>query len=567
MTNPTTRPTRFQRCSSVTTVLLSFVAGLYQAPAFADTPANAAVNDHISAAEIALEQHEYRRAAAEYQKAALLSGDPDTARRATRVAFTYGFNEEALEAAQRWAALDKDNDEALLYVAQLQLRLGQLRKSQKSFRELIAKSDPHADERLLDIVPVLSRENEADAFKIMRYLAKPYADSAVANYAVGIMALQAGDHEAASDSAQRAMKLEEDWIKPKLLYARAMLLAGDTDGAIEYAARIVGDDPDPDPEARQELAILYMSAGRDDDALSQVNQILLEQPSRYEALRLMAIINFRQENLDAARADFRDLLASGAYTMDALFYLARIADYRGETERALALYMQINSGQHAVLAQRRASGILAKEVGSERAIDHLQEFAEQNPHLAVDMTLAQAQLLASEEMLDKALAIYDRVLTYRPDDERVVLGRGEVLLRLGRVAESIKIYRQAVRRWPESAQSLNALGYTLTNHSDDYHEAAKLIKKALRLEPDSAAIIDSHGWVLYRLGDHEQALAELQRAWQRFKDPEIAAHVIEVLGVLRRCDEAKAMLDEAETHHPEHPLTGKAREMSLSCGE
>lgn len=548
-------------------LFVSLVGVTALAPLQAEDSPGEQVQAHISAAELALQRHEYRLAAAEYQNAALRSEDPSIARRATRIAFTYGFNEEALEAAERWAELDEDSEEATLYVAQLQLRLGELRKSQKSFRALIEQSGERADERLLDIAPVLSREDEKDAYQVMQYLAKPYKESPIAHYAVALLALQAGLHEVAAERAQQSIDLDKEWIQPKLLYARSLLLAGDSDAAIEYAARIVGDDPDPDPEARQELAILYMSAGRDDDALSQVNQILLEQPGRHDALRLMAIINFRQENLDAARADFRDLLASGSYTMDALYYLARIADYRGETERALALYMQVSHGQHAVISQQRASGILAHEKGVERALDHLEKFAEQHPQLAIDMTMAQAQLLASENELEQSLAIYDRVLAYRPEDERVVLGRGEVLLRLGQTEKAIKSYREAVKRWPESALSLNALGYTLTNHGDDYKEAARLIRKALRIQPNSAAIIDSHGWVLYRLGEHEQALVELQRAWAEIKDPEVAAHIIEVLTALRRCTDATAMLAEAETHFPESPMLTDVSELAQRCVE
>ena len=100
-------------------------------------------------------------------------------------------------------------------------------------------------------------------------------------------------------------------------------------------ARIVGDDPDPDPDARMELAVLYILVEREDDALSQVNQVLLEQPGRMDALRLMAIINFHKGFLDAAWDDFHDLLASGQYRMDALYYLGRISDYRGEHDRAI----------------------------------------------------------------------------------------------------------------------------------------------------------------------------------------------------------------------------------------
>ncbi|MDZ7644757.1 MAG: tetratricopeptide repeat protein [Woeseiaceae bacterium] len=532
-------------------------------PAFAGNTDRDAADEHLRAAELALQRHEYKRAAVEYRRAAELSGSAETARQATRVAYTYGFDEDALEAAGRWTELDEGSDEALLYLAQLQLRVGDLQKARGSFRKLLERSKEPADERLLALMPILSQEDAGDAFELMRQLARPHANSAAANYAVGVMALQADDHEEAGRRAKRAMELDKEWIKPRLLYARSLLLAGSTEKAIDYAARIVGDDPDPDPEARLELAIMYMSAGRDDDALSQVNQILLEQPARTDALRLMAIINFRQENLDAARADFQDLLSSGQYTMDALYYLARIADYRSEYERALALYTQVNSGQHAVISQRRASGILARDGEIDEALDHLQRFGEQHPNHAVDMVLAQAQLLASNGEYERSLEIYDRVASYRPDSESVVLGRAEVLLRLGRADAAVAAYREAVERWPESAMALNALGYTLTYHDDDYDEAARLIRKALKKEPGSAAIIDSHGWVLFRLGKHEEALAELERAWAMIRDPEIGAHIVEVLWELGRCDEARAMMKEAEELDPDHPTLQDVRERVL----
>ena len=92
---------------------------------------------------------------------------------------------------------------------------------------------------------------------------------------------EAGDTAYAKERALRSSELDPDNVKPKLLYARAMLVERGTDKAIEYTARIIGDDPDPDPDARMELAIMYLMADRDDDALSQVNQVLLEQSGRH----------------------------------------------------------------------------------------------------------------------------------------------------------------------------------------------------------------------------------------------------------------------------------------------
>jgi tetratricopeptide (TPR) repeat protein len=482
------------------------------------------ISEHLLQAETALQNNQYQQAASAYRKAAELSDDPGIAQQATRIGYSYGFDEEALRSAKRWAKLDDENDEALLYVAQLYLRTGEIRNSQRSFEKLLKRGRDPADERLLALIPFLSREDESLAYELMLKLAKPYKKSAEANYAVAVMALQAGDTEAASERARTALEIDPEWVKPHLLYARALLMSGDEEGAIDYTSRLVGDDPDPDPEARLELAIMLLSAERDDDALSQVNQILLEQPNRTDALRLMAIINFRLEHLDAARADFQDLLASGHYTMDALYYLGRISDRRLEQEEAIGYYSQVTRGSNAILSQRRAAGIMAQMGDEEQALAHLSEFAEINPNFAVDMLQAKAQLLSSLERFPEALEYYDKVVAFRPDSEGAHLGKAELLLRMDRLDEALVLYRKTVKRWPDSAISLNALGYTLADRTDNYDEAAKLIHKALELDPESAAIIDSWGWVLYRQGQNDEALVHLERAYERFRDPEVASH-------------------------------------------
>lgn len=518
------------------------------------------VADHIIAAEEALKTNQYQIAAAEYRLAAELSDDAEVARTATQVAYSYGFDDDAVRSAERWVELEPDNDEALLYVAQLYLRTGEIRDSRRSFEKLLEKGEQPVDESLLRLIPVLARENADNAFELMRQLARPYKDSPFAHYAVAVLALQAGETETASERAKEAIEIDPEWVKPHLVYARSLLLAGDEEGAIDYTSRLVGDDPDPDPEARLELAIMLVSAGRDDDALSQVNQILLEQPYRTDALRLMAIINFRLENLDAARADFEDLLATGNYRMDALYYLGRIEDRRGNYEEALEYYAQVTGGSNAVASQSRAAGIIAEQGAPQKALEHLDRFAEINPNYAVDILRTKAQILVSIDRHDEALEIFDQAIAYRPNDEGLQLSRAELTLRMGRVDDAIDQYRKTVKRWPESAMSINALGYTLADRTDRYDEAARLIKKALKMAPDSAAIIDSWGWVLHKQGKNEEALAYLEDAYEKLRDPEVAGHIVEVLMAMDRQEDAKQTLEEAELLFPESDYLEKLRE-------
>jgi tetratricopeptide (TPR) repeat protein len=515
---------------------------------------------YLEMAREGLQVGEYLAAAQNYVKAAELSDSADVAQQATRLAYSLGFDAEALTAAERWLELERDNAQALVFAARLQMRDGRLREARKNFRSFLKLGDGDEDEKLLALVQVLSEEDAEPAYDITTYLAKPYRKSANANYAVAIMALNAGDAATAIERLKTALEAEPDWLKAKLLYGRALLLDGQEQAAIDYTARIVGDSADPYPEARIDLALLYMSVGRNEDALSQVNQVILEQPGRADALRLMGLINFQMQNLDAASQDFEQLLATRRYTNDALFYLGRIADIRGELDKAIRLYAGVQSGSNAVAAQRRASALLAfEQEDPQAALALLDTFANNSPTNAVDVALAKAQLLTGLEFFDDALVYYNRYVEFRPDDEAGLLGRAQLLLNMERLDDALEQYAATVERFPESATALNAYGYTLADRTDQYDKAKALISKALEKEPDNPAIIDSIGWVRFRLGQNEQALADLERAYALFDDAEVAAHIVEVLHALGREDEAIERLEAAEEKDPDSEFLADVR--------
>jgi len=81
--------------------------------------------------------------------------------------------------------LDSDSDEARAFLGQLYFRQDDLRNSRRQFERLI-KADPEdPGKRLLSLISYLSEERVPErADKLMRALAKPYKDSAMAHYAV-----------------------------------------------------------------------------------------------------------------------------------------------------------------------------------------------------------------------------------------------------------------------------------------------------------------------------------------------------------------------------------------------
>jgi tetratricopeptide (TPR) repeat protein len=77
------------------------------------------------------------------------------------------------------------------------------------------------------------------------------------------------------------------------------------------------------------------------------------------------------------------------------------------------------------------------------------------------------------------------------------------------------------------------------------------VEKAYQLSPNDAAILDSMGWGYYRQGKLDKSLDFLRRAYAANPDPEIAAHLGEVLWLRGDKNEAKKVWSGALKQNPQ----------------
>ena len=83
---------------------------------------------------------------------------------------------------------------------------------------------------------------------------------------------------------------------------------------------------------------------------------------------------------------------------------------------------------------------------------------------------------------------------------------------------------------------------------------AHFFRQALLLEPEEPAILDSMGWVLFHQGEYEQALQFLTRAYASFPDPEVAAHLGEVMWITGDTTGAMSVWRGAMLKDPRHAV-------------
>jgi Flp pilus assembly protein TadD len=119
------------------------------------------------------------------------------------------------------------------------------------------------------------------------------------------------------------------------------------------------------------------------------------------------------------------------------------------------------------------------------------------------------------------------------------------------VHESVEALQHILEKRPEDPTLLNALGYTMADHSLELPNAEALIRRALTVMPDNPAALDSLGWVRFRSGDLTSASSTLERAYSLGHDGEIAAHWGEVLWASGRQGEARQVWAAALARDPE----------------
>jgi tetratricopeptide (TPR) repeat protein len=516
---------------------------------------------------MALARQEPRVAALQYATAAAHETDPALLQRATEV--TAETLQPSLMAgvAARWLYVDPKSLDAQRAAARAALALYKVDEAAAHYRIVLLNSPAGIDAEFADVETVLgSDENVFGAHQLADRLASYFPTSPSALRVQGLAALRADDPAAAVHSLTDALAMERANANDSKQTAhkelaqtllRARIMAGDVEEPLRAAQTQLKSDESS--TNRFNYAVLLMTAQRLPEASEQFEILARNPESTAVALRLLGLIEFQQGHFDAASAKFRQLLKTSKFPDDAFYYLALIADRNGDSERALRFYAQVQNGANVVPALLRAANLLHTHGAASAADQLLDRLIEDEPQRAPEILRARARMYAQSSELPKAFAVLEKGEVEYPDSVELHYATASVYEEQGRVSAALRELALVVKARPNDPAALNALGFTLADHTKELSRARKLIERAHAAAPRNAAILDSLGWVLYRQGRAPEALAYLNVAYADDRDGDIAAHLGEVLWHLGRQDEAQRIWSEASALDAENHLLKSTR--------
>jgi len=533
-----------------------FTVALAAAGVFAPAAAPAAdcgtadADAHVRVAGLAQAQGDWPLASGAFACAAAAADDPELAERATRVAFENAQLQDAVGSATRWLALQPGREEARRFLATSLLRQYRDEAAAEQFRSILDSAYSDRARGYTALLGILAGErNETGAALVMDALAAADPELAEAQHARSVLWQQAEHGQRALEAARRALELRPGWRLAELAEVRALLTLGRTDEGLALAASLAAD---ADPLSQLNYAWLLVGARHDAEARQAFEALRRGQVGASEALEGLGTLAFTRRDYETAKHHFAELAQGSRGDETALAFLGLIADEQGEKALAARYLERVVSGPRAVASQLRAFRLLEEMGASARAEIMLADFLEQSPESVRDLVSGRASQLADAGRGEDAVALMRRVSSYYPDDDDLRLAEAFVLERLDRVPEAMAVMRSVLARRPDDPTALNSLGYTLVDRTGRAAEGQALIARALEQKPDSYAIMDSAGWALFRLKRNEEALAWLERAWDRSRDPEVAAHLGEVLWAMGRRDEARDLWQRAQQDAPDN---------------
>lgn len=504
--------------------------------------------------DIALQRGKPELAAQAYLDIAKTTRDPRVAKRAAQLTFEAHQYDQSVEAFKLWQQLEPDSPLAKQMLISLLLTGGKLEEARPKVVELLAAEPENTGRIFMNLYGLLVRvQDKAAALDWLVVVAHPYPKVAEAHWALAQAAAAANKFELALSEAHQANELRPDWDIALMLEAQ-LLQRSDAQKALSMLQTYV-QKHDDNKEVRLFYARMLLEQKQYVTAREEFGNLLQQHPGSPELAFAIALISIQLGELERAENELRQALASKDKNKDddtLHYYLGQLGEAKKDEVAALQHYRQIKKGEYVYPARLRVAYLLNKSGKLDEARKALNLAVASSDGQRVQLVMIESQFLRDAKQYAESFKVVSRGLEKFPNHPELLYQSALIADNMKKSDKFEQLLRKLIQIEPDNAHAYNALGYSLLERNVRIPEAMELVSKAYKLAPDDAAITDSMGWGYYRLGQYEKSVELLSRAYQANPDPEIAAHLGEVMWVKGDQEGARKIWSESSKNNPKN---------------
>ncbi|SNR93367.1 Lipopolysaccharide biosynthesis regulator YciM, contains six TPR domains and a predicted metal-binding C-terminal domain [Methylobacillus rhizosphaerae] len=504
--------------------------------------------------EIAGQRDQLDLSSALFLDLAKSSQDSRLAERAAKTAVMNNDGRTAIEAVNLWSQLDPASTEAHQALTQMLINIGKLNEAKPHLKHLLANEEGRASGFMFLNNLLARQQNKAEVLALIQELARDYPDLPESHFAVAHAAWGAGNIDLATSELSQADKLRPGWEMAALM--QGQILLGQSPAQAESFYRDFLEQNDNANEVRLALARILAGEKKFDEAKNEFIKLIEASNGNPEILVVIGLLSLQANQLDEAETYFKDALNKEFKDKSQIYiYLGQIAEKKRNDDEALQWYNKVATDDiRYVDSQLGVANVITRREGIDAAIQSLENLPNLTETQRAAVIHAQANVLTQARRYQEAYDRLELAVSTLPNTPEIIYDFAMAAERIDNLNTMERELRKLIKIQPEFSQAYNALGYSLADRNIRLEEAKTLIEKAHELSPDDHYIIDSLGWVHYRLGNLDKAVDFLRQAYSQQPDPEIAAHLGEVLWQQGKHDEAVKTWDSALTAFPENEV-------------
>ncbi len=517
------------------------------------TEANAEFVYKFLLAELAIQRNDINSAGHLYLDLAKLTKNTGFAQSAAQLGGMVRNGRLALDAADIWSKLDPESRDAKKVLAEMYIASGNLSKAKPLVKEILESEDSKGD-GFLYLNNILTRvENKSNALRFIIDIAKPYAKMVEAHFAVAHTAHMAGNITIRDKELATINKLNPNW-ETSTLFIGSIEFDEDPMKAIETYQKFVKNNPKSNT-VRLELAKALVQTEQYPAAKKHFERLVNSPLASAEISFTVALLALETGDDIMAEQFLNQSLERKYYNPDQVnMYLARIYAQRQNIDKVINLVEKISTGPLFVDSRIFAAQAIRVEKGIDQAIEYLDQYKSLDRQEKLKFLQLKTSFWYNNNQYQKAINLM-------LSEEEKYTDSAEFYFDFGLLYEKNKDYdameanlKKAISLKPDYAIAYNALGYSYADRNVKLDDAKKYIEIALSIEPQNHYILDSMGWVHYRLGNYDIAYELITKAYAIQEDPEIAAHLGEVLWKQGKENEAMSVWQGSLEKFPENSI-------------
>jgi tetratricopeptide (TPR) repeat protein len=510
-------------------------------------------------AEIASQRGDLNAAGHLYLDLAKLTKNTSLAQRATNVAGRSRNGRLAMDAANIWRKLDKDSIAAEQVLAELFIASGNLTKAKPLIEKLLKNEEKTRSNGFIYLNSILSKvENKKNALRFVIEIAKPYEGLAESHFAIAHSAFMAGNRKLAEDQLDITDKLKPGW-ETAALFRGYTIAKNSPEKAIAFYRSYLKKNPKSNG-VRLEYAKALTNKK---DYLTAKKQFLMLVNSSLASPGIsltVALLSIELNDKDLAETYLNQALERGYENPPQIFiYLAKIYYEKNKLQDALAYLKKIKSGEFYLEAILLAAQFISEKESVDSAINSLIEHRNLTEAARLQILQFKTTLLYNDDRKTESLDMMKKEESNFKNSPQFKFDYAMLSEKLGNTILSEQLLKEAIKLKPDYALAYNALGYSYADRNVKLDDAKKYIEIALSIQPRNHYILDSMGWVYYRLGNLDLAHQFVMKAFNLQQDPEIAAHLGEILWKQGRVEEAKKILSNALNKYPNNTVISETQ--------